>query len=235
MSIEQFVPTFKLGVPMNYQKLIATVFALTPVAGMAADDLSYTYLQADYINLDIDDVGDNGDVLDDFDNGNGYAVRGSFGFGNNWFVFGDYSKTDADVSFFDDLDMLQPGEADVKKLDLGVGTALPLNDTSDLVLRGAYTDTDIGDFDFGGSDDSSLDDLNDDGSDGYFVDGSWRSQVSPNIEVSLGGRYTDIENIDGLSFIGGVLFEFREGLGVSLQVDAGDELSTYSAGLRFSI
>jgi hypothetical protein len=219
---------------MKYQKLIATIFAVVPVAGMAADDLSYTYLQADYINLDIDDVGDNGDVLDDFDNGNGFAIRGSFGFGNNWFVFSDYSVTDADVSFFDDSDMLQPGNADVKKLDLGVGLALPLTDISDLVLRGAYTDTDIDDFDFGGSEDNSLDDLNDDASDGFFVDASWRSQVSPNIEVSLGGRYTDIENIDGLSFIGGVLFEVAQDFGISLQVDAGDELSTYSAGARLS-
>jgi len=219
---------------MKYQMLIATVFAAIPVAGMTAEDLSYTYLQADYINLDIDDVGDDGDIIDDFDNGNGYAVRGSLGFGNNWFIFGNYSKTDADITFFDDLDMLQPGNADVIRMDLGLGMALPLNDASDLVLRGAYTDTDIDDFDVGASEDNSLDDLNDDDSDGYFADASWRSQVSPNIEVSLGGRYTEMENIDGLIFIGGVLFEVSEAWGISLQVDAGDELSTYSAGARLS-
>lgn len=219
---------------MKCSKLIATVFAFTPIVGMAADDLSYTYLEADYINLDIDDVGDDGNVIDDFDNGDGFAVRGSLGLGNNWFLFASYAETDADVSFIDDLDMLQPGDAEVKKFELGLGTALPLNDLSDLVLRFAYLDTDVGEFNFGGSSDSSLDDLNDDNSDGYAADVSWRSQVAPSIEVSLGGRYTDMENVDGLSFLGGVLFEVSPVFGISLQVDAGDELSTYSAGARFS-
>jgi hypothetical protein len=193
---------------------------------MAADDLSFTYLEADYINLDIDDVGDDGNIIDDFDNGNGYAIRGSVKIGGDWFLFGNYSETDADVSFYDDEDMLQPANTEVKNLDLGVGVALPLNDKSDAVLRVAYTDSDIGDFDVGASEDNSLDDLNDDDSDGFFADASWRSQVTNAIEVNLGVRYTDMENVDGISFIGGVLFEISQTFGISLQVDAGDDLST---------
>ena len=220
---------------MKVQKYIIAICAISPISAFAADDLSYTYLEADYINLDIDDFGDDGSALDDFDNGNGYGFRGSLGFDNNWFIFANYTVTDADITFFDDLNMLQPGNADVKKLDLGAGIALPVNDMSDVVLRGAYTDTDIGDFDFGATSSSSLDDLNDDTSDGFYVDASWRGQLSQTVELSLGGRYTEIEGIDGLSFIGTLLFELNDNLGIALSVDAGDELGIYSAGLRWSM
>ena len=58
-----------------YQRnLLAAAVCLLPAAGFAADagdDLSYGYIEADYINLDIDQPGED-DVFDgDFDNGGG--------------------------------------------------------------------------------------------------------------------------------------------------------------------
>jgi hypothetical protein len=55
-------------------KLVAGICAfalLAPVTVLAADTLSYSYLQLGYVNLNIDEVGDSGSLLDDKDNGGG--------------------------------------------------------------------------------------------------------------------------------------------------------------------
>src|SRR5690606_12101761 len=127
-----------------------------------------------------------------------------------------------------------PADTDITKLDLGLGYHMPVGDATDLVLRGAYTDADRDRFRLGGSGDASLDDLNDDSSDGYFVDAAIRTQLTSWLEGSLGARYFDIEENDGLGVIGNLLFEVAPGFGINLGFDAGDELATWVAGVRFS-
>jgi hypothetical protein len=103
------------------------------------------------------------------------------------------------------------------------------------VLSGAYTDIDYNNFGIGGSaDEDDFDDLNEDPSDGFFLDARFRAQLTQAIEGSIGARYTEIEEADGLSLVGNVLFELTPNWGVNLQLDAGDELITYGAGIRYS-
>ncbi len=223
---------------------LAAFFAALPIATASAQttgtdgELSYTFLEVDYVNLDIDSVGDEGDFLDDFDNGGGYGFRGSFAFTPNFFGFADYSITDSDATFVDDEDVIFTSSQDVKRLNVGLGVNFgvdpPVIGDSDLVVRAAYVDIDFEDFNFGGGDGGGLDDLDADSSDGYFVDASLRSQVVTWAEASLGVRYTDIESSEEFSVIGNVLLELTPQWGLNLEFDAGDDIGYYLVGVRYS-
>jgi hypothetical protein len=216
---------------------IAAPLAL-PATAQAAADLSYTFFEVDYINLDIDDFNDDDGLVEDFDDGNGWGLRGSFAFTPMFFGFAGYAETDSDVNFTSDGTTFFSSSQDVATLDVGLGLNKQLNidllNQPDLVVRAAYVDVDVGNLDVGGSSDPAIDDLNDDGSDGWYSDASLRSQLLPQLEASVGVRYTDIEDASEFSFIGNALFEINPNWGVNLAVDAGDDLRTYALGLRYS-
>ncbi len=219
---------------------------LLPAAGMAADNLSYTWIEADYIVQDIDRYEDSG-VLDnfteDFDDGDGWGVAASIGFSEHFFAFGSYSSTEADFTFIDDTGLRIPQDEDVKTLKAGLGFHTPLADNLDLVARAAYVDIDYGDFDLGAAEDDvdsgediedAIRDLNDDSSDGYQADLGLRAQITDWLELGGGARYTDLDQGDDVSLFGNALFEISENLGINVSGDFGDESSTYMAGLRYS-
>lgn len=201
-------------------------------------ELSYTFLEVDYVSLDIDVVDDGEGGLEDFDDGGGYGFRGSFAFTPNFFGFADYSITDSDATFVDENEVLFSSSQDVKRLNVGLGmnfpVAVPVVGDSDVVARVAYVDIDFDDFDFGGSSGGGLDDLNEDSSDGYFVDAALRSQLATWAEASLGLRYTDIDEADDFSIIGNVLLELTPQWGLNLELDASDEVGYYLIGVRYS-
>jgi hypothetical protein len=214
---------------------IAAPLAL-PATAQAAADLSYTFFEVDYINLDIDDFNDDDGLVEDFDDGNGWGLRGSFAFTPMFFGFAGYAETDSDVNFTSDGTTFFSSSQDVATLDVGLNKQLNIDllNQPDLVVRAAYVDVDVGNLDVGGSSDPAIDDLNDDGSDGWYTDASLRSQVLTQLEASAGLRYTDIEDSSEVSFIGNALFEINPNWGINLAVDAGDDIRTYALGLRYS-
>lgn len=211
---------------------IATLPFLLPLAA-AAQDLSYSYIEADFISMDIDGFNEDADLIEDIDDGTGFGVRGSLALSTHFFAFADYSQTEADFTFDSGTGII-PQDQDVKRLNAGLGYRLPILSATDLVVRGAYTDIDIGNFNLGGSSDPDLDDLNDDASDGWFADAGLRSQLLPRLEAGAAVRYTDIEGADQVSLVGEGMFEITQNLGLTLGFDAGDELTTYFAGVRLS-
>jgi hypothetical protein len=225
-------------------KLLTLGICLIPVAGFAADsgdELSYGYVELDYINLDIDQEDENLNVFkNDFDNGGGYGISLSFPINESLFIFGDWSDTESDFTFSDNTGVFVPSDTDIKRLNIGLGFAMPMSDATDLVFSGAYSDIDYDDFNVGADSDDiddlddALDDLNEDPSDGYFVDAKIRSQFAPAWEGSVGARYTDIQDADGFSLIGNVMYEFSPNFALNLSLDAGDELVTWGAGVRYT-
>lgn len=201
---------------------------------IAAEDLRYSYLELDYINLNIDEVGDSGSVLDDLNNGGGWGIRGAYELGSNWFLFGQYSVTDADATFINDQNLLFRSSTDINRLDIGAGFHNPVNTTTDLAVRVAYTDIDSDGFNFGGTSSSSFDDLNEDSSDGFFIDAALRSQLLEQLEGSFGVRYTDLQEIDNFSVIGNLMYEFTPTIGLNLGLEAGDSISHVLLGIRLS-
>lgn len=219
---------------------------LLPAAGMAADDISYTWLEADYIVQDIDRYEDSGvldNFADDFDDGDGWGFSGSLAFSEHFFAYGSYSSTESDFTFIDDTGLTIPQDEDVKTLKLGVGFHTGLAANVDLVARAGYVDIDYGDFDLGAAEDDvdsgsdledAIRDLRDDSSDGYEADLGLRAAVLDWLELEGGARYTDLDQGDDISLYGGALFELTENIGINVSGDWGDESSTYMAGLRYS-
>jgi hypothetical protein len=219
--------------------ILATALCTLPLAGLAQDandELSYTYLEVDWLNLDIDAF-DDGDLIEDFDDGDGWGVQGSFAFTPAFFMFAGYSDTEADATFFNDDNFLITESEDVQILDVGLGVNVPVGlwaRPTDFVGRASYVDVDYGDFNFGGTGDDDLDDLDDDSSDGWRADARLRSQVTERVEASLGAAYLDIEEADGFSIVGNALIELTPAFGINLEANIGDDVSWYLAGVRYS-
>lgn len=66
-----------------------------------SQDVSYSYIQAEYLDVDVDD-----NFFFDLD-GDGYRVSGSVELGDNWFVFGDFTNVDFNTGV--DLDQFRVG------------------------------------------------------------------------------------------------------------------------------
>jgi hypothetical protein len=238
---------------MRTTALLTTLGALgavgmMPRAGLAADragdgsrDLDYTYLQLNAVNRDIDALDSDEGLVKKFSDGNGWSLNGSFAFLPKFFVFGEYSDTDSDITYASDNTLPLPANTDIKRLDAGVGTNRSITDRIDFVARAAYVDIDYGDFDIGGG--GSLlgngglsgfrEELTSDTTDGYLADAAVRSQLSSNIEGLIGVRYTNVGSIDSTNLLGSLLFEFGRNWGLDLGVDAGDDVSLYRLGVRF--
>lgn len=220
---------------------------LLPATSFAAKDLSYSYVELDYIVENVDLYGDNEaftNVVQDVDDGRGFGLTGSFAFTRNMFVFGKYSNTEADFTYINDAGMAVPEGEDIKTMKLGLGYFAPLTREMDFVARLAYMDVDYGELQFGERDndvqefdeiDNAFRDLTNDSSDGYTIDVGVRSQVVEWLEAGGGIRYTDLDSGDDIGIFGNLLFEINPNMGVNLAVDLGDNLSSYSLGLRLSM
>lgn len=235
---------------MKQKILSAAILAAcaTPFSAVAAQDISYRYIEAEYIVQDVDlyeddDAFDN--IIEDVDDGDGFKIGASFSFANNLFVFGNYAQTKADFTFIDDTGALIPENTDVKTLQLGLGYFAPINMNMDFVVRAAYMDVDYDEFATGATDQDITDpdttfgdvwdDLNEDSSDGYFVDAGVRAQVIDWLELGGGIRYTDLDMGDDFSVFGNALFEINQNFGINLTANIGDNLSSYGLGLRYSM
>ena len=230
-----------------FRKSLLTCALVMPLSAYAAEGISYSFIEADYLIQNIDYYEDNDffdNFAEDFDDGDGYNIRASFDLSDSLFTFGSYGSTDSEFSYFDDNGGFVSQSDDVKTLKLGLGFHTPLSDSFDLVVSGGYIDVDLGDFSLGRDKNDDLnsgdgiqnafDDLNEDDSDGYFLDLGGRAQLTSWLEFGAGVRYTDLDYGDNTSLFGNLLFELSDNLGVNLGGDFGDELSTYSLGLRYS-
>lgn len=234
---------------MKPSKLALTALAgliTIPVTSLAADDVSYTYAEIDYVVQDIDLFEDDeafDNILDDFDDGDGFQIGGSFEFIDSWFAFGSYSNTEADFTFVNDTGMTIPNDEDIKTLRLGVGFFTPIATRTDFVATASYVDVDYGDFNLGATEseldewdavDDALRDLDEDQSDGYSLDAGVRSQIVEWLELGGGLRYTDLDTGDDFSLFANALFELNQNMGINLSADFADEVSTYALGFRYS-
>jgi hypothetical protein len=98
------------------RSLFAFALAVLPVAGVAADGRSYTYAEADYVDLD--------------HGTHGPALRGSVDIGNTGlYATGSYAWLDADAP---------GGDVDVRAHEVGLGYHHGINAKTDLIGEVAY-------------------------------------------------------------------------------------------------
>lgn len=99
------------------------VFSLLAMSSMAfADGFSYSYLQASYGTVDIDNVSVDGD---------GLGLSGSFGITDNLNIVGGYQTAD-----FDSL-------ADADEWSIGLGVHAPITDIMDVTASVSYIDVEF--------------------------------------------------------------------------------------------
>ncbi len=152
------------------------MLAAAPLAALA-EDMSYSYVDLAYVDTGVDGVGPSLD---------GFALRGSVGFAENWFAFAEYAAQSVSGV---DLDTFavglgghyrtrrQPRPRGPHRLDQGRDQLRPVD----------------------------VDD------DGYLVDAGLRGRVGDAVELEGGARYTDFSDggdATGL-FVGG-RFHFNE-------------------------
>ena len=187
--------------------LLAAVPALTlSTAAVAAEGLSYTYVEAGYIATDTD-AGD----------ADGWAINGSGAIAPNFHIFGGFSgqKTDAfnvGPTRFDGVD--------VNQWRAGIGYNHEISPMADLVTRVAYEKAEV---EGGGS------------ADGYSVEAGVRGALTPNFEGYALAGYEDGADFDG-DFYGrlGAQVKFNPTWGLSGDVKFADGDTQYFIGPRFT-
>lgn len=187
---------------MNLVKIATSslMLALAPLTALA-DDMSYSYVDLAYVETDID----NAPTAD------GFGLRGSIGFAENWLAFAEYSAQSVQG-------------VDIDTIAVGLGGHYGLAENLDLVGRLGYFEVDLN---AGGGLDAS--------DDGYLFDLGLRGRLGDAVELEGGARYTDLSDggDDTSLFIGG-RFHFNKTWALGAEYQSGDNSSSLLAYVRAS-
>jgi hypothetical protein len=183
------------------------LLAAVPLAAQA-EGMSYSYVEAGYNEADIDGV----------ESGDGFSVRGSAGFAENFFGFADYST----FGF--------SGGVDLDQWNVGIGGRLGISDNVDLVGRVGYSTLDLSVSGLGSGDES-----------GYSVSAGIRGQVTDGFELEGHVIHTDLGSGVGDStgiLVGGRYF-FTDNFAAGAEYRTGDDIAgadvdVIYAGVRFT-
>ncbi|MGH8051126.1 MAG: hypothetical protein ACREPB_10750 [Arenimonas sp.] len=188
-----------------------TLLALTLFTGLVAtsanaSELSYSFVEVDYVNAGELDTGS------DFD---GYNVRGSVALGNSFYVLGNYSQTTADFTGGINIDL--------DTYSLGFGFHHGISDKADLFGDVSYEHGDASTL--GGSASDS----------GYRARFGFRGALNDKFEGTIGVTHFDLGNFssDTSLLVGGQL-KFNDTWGAAAEVEAGGDDTRYLVGIRAS-
>ena len=176
------------------------MLAAAPLAALA-EDMSYSYVDLAYVDTEVDGVGPSLD---------GFALRGSISFAENWFAFGEFAAQSV-------------SGVDLDTYTVGLGGRYGIADNLDLFGRLGWTKVEVS---------SGPIDVDDDG---YLVDAGLRGRVGDAVELEGGVRYTDFSDggdSTGL-FVGG-RFHFNETWALGAEYQDGDDLSPMLLYVRAS-
>lgn len=169
-----------------------------------ADGISYSYIEANYQELDLD-FGGGVDA-----DGDGFAVAGSAAVGDSAFVFAKYGSFDLE------------SVVDYSILSVGAGYHDSLSEKTDWYATLAYVKADLDAGFFGSADDS-----------GYGVSVGLRSMMSPSLEVYGSIGYTDLgDGADGTAFGAGLWYTVSGNIALGLNASFEEDVTTYGAGVR---
>lgn len=199
-------------------KFTLSAFPITAVAlalaspSVLAQDLSYNYVQASYLSVDLDDTEVDAD---------GFGLGVSAKVADQVFVFAGYGTVESDRF----TTILGSGTVEVDTVTAGLGFINPLQPDTDLNLGLAFVRAKgSGTGDFSGSESEN----------GYSLGAQLRHLFSANFEGRAGIDYTDIGDEDDTSFeIGGVVFLSPQ-FGIDLSYSVGSDADAWAAGLRLN-
>ncbi|MGH8530694.1 MAG: outer membrane beta-barrel protein [Nevskiales bacterium] len=191
----------------------AVALLLLPLSALAAEGLSYNYVEADYFQGDIDVPG--GEV--DFD---GFALEGSFGFNEMFYVTGQYADASIDETGVD---------GDSEGISLGIGGhTSQWTGGVDLfgVLSYERAEVDISVTSGGITRSFKADD------DGFGVEVGLRSLVTAALELNGSVKYVDVGDADGTGFEIGAVYSFTPTIAALAAYQDGEDSSGFLVGGR---
>lgn len=170
--------------------LLVALMATLPVASHAGT-MDYTYAELGYVDTENDDFDIDGD---------GFALRGSLAFHENFFGFASYEDLGFDHG------------VDATAFEVGVGGRWPLNEKIDLVGRAGVVKAEI---------EVGRNDFDDDG---FLLGARLRSALAPKFEVEGGFDYIDLDDSgdDTIAVLEGRYF-FLDQLAGGVSVQLGDD------------
>ncbi len=198
---------------MKLMKAIQGALVLATVPCLAsADDMSYRYFQAGYVETDVDIEGENA-TLD------GFGTRGSFGFAKNFFVFTEFNSQE----------ITELGASlELDQMIIGLGGHYPLSDTIDLVGRAGAAELDVSlDDGEGGSIDGD--------ESGYLVAAGLRAQAGDHVQLEFGVIHQDLgDDLSDTGFEAAARYHFNKNWAVAVEYQDVGEFSSILAGVRYS-
>jgi Ax21 family sulfation-dependent quorum factor len=194
--------------------VLAALLATAPFVA-SAEGLSYSYVEGGYTRVNVD-TGVSG-FDPELDGG---YIRGSAALGENFTVFGGYSKTQDDVrvgGFVNTFD------TDFETAEIGFGYHADISDRADFIAELSYLRQEI-----------SIENVSGEGKGGKLNLGI-RGEMTDNLEGWVKAGYIDGGDFEG-DFVGtlGGQYKFNQTWGIVGEVEVFDELSRYMVGVRAS-
>jgi hypothetical protein len=195
---------------MKREIVLGSIAALgLATTAMAAENLSYTYVELGYIDTEIDDLGISGD---------GWGIRGSYRVANAIHLFGSY----ADLGY--------DGNVDVSELRLGGGYAWPMSPKLDLVGSLAYVRMEASSsvtVPGLGRVSVSVDES------GYSLGAMLRSRLTDQFEVNGGLDHVDVGSDNDTALEVGGRYFLTPAFNVGLDLRFNDDGTSYMIGGRY--
>ncbi|UHQ23591.1 outer membrane beta-barrel protein [Lysobacter sp. 5GHs7-4] len=197
---------------MKKQLVLAALLASAPFVA-SAEGLSYSYVEGGYTRVNAD-TGISG-FDPELDGG---YIRGSAELGENFTIFGGYSKTQDDVRFsgfsFD---------TDFETAEIGFGYHADISDRADFIAELSYLRQEI-----------DIDGISGEAKGGKLNLGI-RGEMTDNLEGWVKAGYVDGGDFEG-DFVGtlGGQYKFNQTWGIVGEVEFNDETTQYMIGARAS-
>jgi hypothetical protein len=202
------------------RSLIALALAAAlPMSAQATEEgLSFTFVEADYVSTDVQDV----DL-------NGFAVRGNVAFHENWYVAGSLSRSSKG-----DLDWgySEPVDLDFEQGTLGVGFHTALGEHVQFLAEAAYVN-------YGFELSAGTLGISNERYNGYRGTAGIRALLGPKFELDGRVHYTSVDEIDdGIGAEVNGVFHINKTWGIAAgyeqhDMDGGD-LQQWKLGVRAS-
>jgi len=221
---------------------LAVAMALSLPMAASARGLDFNYLEANYINVDVDFSDSFTDEDGTFslatDDGDGFQIGGAWHVWEAVHLFGEYSTASQDIAVSDGI-LTAEGDFDVVRWRLGVGNSFPVSDVMSMYGRISYDRIEFKDFKAEGESLGSEADTKDDGF-GAELGLLWAA--TPQFHVQPYVRYTSVGEIDpekNDTFDADVLFGIgarwfvTENFALQAGFETG-EIETWNVGGRFA-
>lgn len=176
------------------------LLAVAPLAAQA-DEMSYSFVDLGWLNVNPDGAGSE----------DGFGLRGSIGFAENFFGYAEYTNFDV-------------AGVDIDQYSVGLGGYYGISERADLVGRIGYAKAEADAGPLGSFDD-----------DGYEVAAGIRGQVAEGFELEGNVIYTDFGgNADDTALGVGGRYFFTDNFAVGAEYRVSDDADTAIVSVRFA-